>query len=421
MNIILKDSIIQYIEKNCNIEYILQCIQNPQIRGFDKEDIKHLTEYTIFNSNIVQVINFLHKNQTDNTKKIKEINLPKDMTIGIEIESEGDASTPMLVDCCFVEKLKGWEVKNEGSIHNGLEITSPIIKKQDKREKQIYDICSVLKLFGNHSSERCGGHVHIGADYLKNINAWKNLVEIWTNTENIMYIISNEQNQAPRNGINVYAAPIAQNIEKVIEKGEVNFENENEINEFRRKISLMQGNGKYSSRFSGINFQNFDEKDKNTIEFRLANGTINPDIWIENINLFGGIIAASQEIADIQKKAEKGKKLTPKEEKKLMEFENLKEPESNEISEEDKLYSLLSLVIDEKDRQIYIDRYNANKNLVPEKIVNIKKPISISKKKLGKMAFTGKNGINGIDYQNGETLIQSELEEYKSKDISKLD
>ena len=41
--------------------------------------------------------------------------------------------------------------------------------------------------------------------------------------------------------------------------------------------------------------------EKNTIEFRLANGTINPEMWIENANLFGGMVAISEELARIQK------------------------------------------------------------------------------------------------------------------------
>ena len=34
----------------------------------------------------------------------------------------------------------------------------------------------------------------------------------------------------------------------------------------------------------------------------MANGTLNPDLWMDNINLFGGIVAISEELAQIQQK-----------------------------------------------------------------------------------------------------------------------
>ena len=30
------------------------------------------------------------------------------------------------------------------------------------------------------------GHIHIGADYLTDIDSWKNLIEIWGNTEEVL-------------------------------------------------------------------------------------------------------------------------------------------------------------------------------------------------------------------------------------------
>lgn len=55
-----------------------------------------------------------------------------------------------------------------------------------------------------------------------------------------------------------------------------------------------------NGRYYGINF-----KKQDTIEFRLSNGTLNANTWIENINLFGGIIKVAQNIAIIQKNQKK--------------------------------------------------------------------------------------------------------------------
>lgn len=70
-----------------------------------------------------------------------------------------------------------------------------------------------------------------------------------------------------------------------------------------------------------------------------------------------GIIAISQELAEIQQKLENGIEITDDEQKKLDAFETIKKTDY----EEQKLECLLYLAIDEKERQIYINRYDANK------------------------------------------------------------
>lgn len=130
-------------------------------------------------------------------------------------------------------------------------------------------------------------------------------------------------------------------------------------NKFIKGLKKIQ-----KSRFSGINFGNVeDEYDKinniNTIEFRLPNGTIDADTWIENINLFGGLLSASQELSDIQKKAEY--ELTDADIEKLEVFRKIKNSDTDKIS---KLKYLLELTIRKEDRQIYEERYFINKELL---------------------------------------------------------
>ena len=76
-------------------------------------------------------------------------------------------------------------------------------------------------------------------------------------------------------------------------------------NKFTSELRKVQSRNENDiARYSGINFMNTGSQGKNTIEFRLANGTIDPDTWIENINLFGGLVKSAQELAEIQKKPE---------------------------------------------------------------------------------------------------------------------
>lgn len=162
-------------------------------------------------------------------------------------------------------------------------------------------------------------------------------------------------------------------------------------------------------RYFGINFQNIGTR-KNTIEFRLPNGTIDADTWIENINLFGGIVKAAEELARIEEKPEE--KRAKEEQEKL---ECLKKIKNKDISQEEKLEALLGIVIPEEERYIYKERYKVNSELLEDKpdiryaiVGNIsKKPLNI--KKIGKYVFVGEDAITGEDYRRGSTIIENDL------------
>ena len=134
-----------------------------------------------------------------------------------------------------------------------------------------------------------------------------------------------------------------------MKKGSIQLDDEYDVKDFLKSVQD-------DDRDYGINFINLGNKSKNTIEFRLANGTIDANVWIDNINLFGGIIRAARNIAIIQQKDLR----TENEEKTLELFEKLKD---EGIEEKEKLKILLKLVILEKDRAIYTERYEVNSKL----------------------------------------------------------
>jgi len=233
--------------------------------------------------------------------------------------------------------------------------------------------------------------------------SWENLTELWGNTEEILYIISNKAGEIPRRGVHEYARPISSNFENILNSGNIDLQNEESLKSFVKSAQS-------SSRYYGINFMNIGNS-KNTIEFRLANGTIDADTWIQNINLFGGIIRCSEDLAKIQTKPE-GERT--QEEKNMLEyFEQIK---SSEISNQDRLEALLSIVIPEEHRDIYRERYEENSKLIEqnpeikrritEKVA--KSPINIGK--VGKKVFLGKDGLTGQEYNNASRIIESDLE-----------
>jgi len=95
---------------------------------------------------------------------------------------------------------------------------------------------------------------------------------------------------------------------------------------------------------------------KNTIEFRLANGTIDSDLWVDNINLLGGIVAVAQELSIIQE----SKTPTKEQKNKLILFDRLKD----NISDKEKLEILIKMI--ELESQGYKKRFEANIGLLTE-------------------------------------------------------
>ena len=336
----------------------------------------------------------------------KKIKLPSDMTIGIEIESEGKSSE-------YIKKMtdvigRRWTCKEDGSLGDGVEVVSPILSGTNERTtKSVKRVCKSLEILGQSTSSRCGGHVHIGANYLKSKESWQNLIEIVGNTEEILYAISNAKGEKPRKGIGTYAGPISGNIEKLA-AGEVNFETKEDLKLFAKTV---QGGDGYKNRYYGVNFLNLGNK-KGTIEFRLSNGTIDENTWIENINLYGGIVKAAEDLAQIQAKPEEQR--SEAEKKKIACLEQLKE----EVSPEDKLDALLELTIPEEDRDVYRERYDVNHKLIEEDKglkggitgKTAKKPIVINKNKVGRAVFTGEKAVTGQDYEKGVEMLKRDLD-----------
>ena len=251
------------------------------------------------------VLNHETREILDRFTKMPPVTLPDKMTIGVEIESEGLASREEIAG--IIGNLS-WKLKPDDTLDDGIEAVPSSGLTPSTAGDEIYGACKALCLSGQTISERCGGHIHIGADYLTDLQDWKNLRTIWNDTEKILYIISNRKGEIPRKGVLVYARPISGNDESKQET--INLENESDLEKFIVGTKIIQG-----TRYSGINYCNVGRKEKNTIEFRLPNGTLDPTTWIENINLFGGLVRVSHELSKIMLKSEEQR---TEEEKKML-------------------------------------------------------------------------------------------------------
>ena len=376
------DNVADLIRTLNDLEYIKgfvkEQIQNKNING---KNIHYIIQLALFTKDM-ELIENLRKNcdakiveELDRYLKIQPTTLPKEMTIGVEIESEGPCNWENIRETIDEAELD-WVAKDDGSLQNGTEVASTILT-ESTASMEIFKICQELRRLRQTTSKRCGGHIHIGADYLTDIQDWRNLRTIWNNAEGIFYAISNAKGEIPRQGVIEYASPISKKDETFSET--INLDSEDDLEKYIKLLKEIQG-----SKYSGINYRNVGSSGKNTIEFRLPNGTINPTTWVENINLFGGLIRTSHELSKIMKKTEEQR--TEEEKQMLYNYEILQ----TETDEKKDAEALIKLCVLPEQVKTYLGRYNVNSKLLkhsPEIYKRLKERIST--KKIGQKVFTG--------------------------------
>ena len=376
------DNVAELIRTLNDLEYIKgfvkEQIQNKNING---KNIHYIIQLALFTKDM-ELIENLRKNcdakiveELDRYLKIQPTTLPKEMTIGVEIESEGPCNWENIRETIDEAELD-WVAKDDGSLQNGTEVVSTILT-ESTASMEIFKICQELRRLRQTTSKRCGGHIHIGADYLTDIQDWRNLRTIWNNAEGIFYAISNAKGEIPRQGVIEYASPISKKDETFSET--IKLDSEDDLEKYIKLLKEIQG-----SKYSGINYRNVGSSGKNTIEFRLPNGTINPTTWVENINLFGGLIRTSHELSKIMKKTEEQR--TEEEKQMLYNYEILQ----TETDEKKDAEALIKLCVLPEQVKTYLGRYNVNSKLLkhsPEIYKRLKERIST--KKIGQKVFTG--------------------------------
>ena len=242
----------------------------------------------------MNLFSFINKNDNDILSKFNEkdlnqllkllrlykinyrdsLNLDKNSTFGIEIEFENKNPSRIeeMINLYNKVNQSSWEFKPERSIYNGYEVSSPKLTDTKDSWIELKDICNIIKNNGGKITDRASSHVHIGDQILDdNITYWLNFLKLYSAYENILYRFSYGEYECERASLYEYAHPIASEIEKYLDSTE--------------KPNIWSLIIFFSSRYKigGISVR---KPLMNTIEFRSANGTLNPIIWQNNINFY---------------------------------------------------------------------------------------------------------------------------------------
>ena len=139
------------------------------------------------------------------------------------------------------------------------------------------------------------------------------------------------------------ASPSSEKILKQIQNGTLKVS----YKKFGKLKSFMNSKKINEKRYFGLNTSNIGDPNKNTIEFRMANGSLDPEVIKQTVFLYGSLINTAIQITEHPE----------------LYVDRLKEFFKTDISEEQKAHSFLNLIMEHpEDRQIFIERWESVRN-----------------------------------------------------------
>lgn len=319
------------------IFYLLKIINNKNIR-------LELTSL-LNDKGIKKAIASNEKNIKEDLTEI-EINphVDPNITFGVELECSHKLNTSYIA---LGTLYNNWHFKEEGTVYNGVEITSPILNYTNEDMKRLKCICDFLNENGFKTTKDCGGHIHFGFDYIESITHLQLLYYIYVNTEEILSYMFNKEGTILREGAIANAPFIKENILNLYGKYIQTYADN------LKSFATLLGNAQ-KDRYASLNIKNAFSLDKNTIELRIPNGTLEFNELNLNIILFTRIMQKSKYFSH-----------NTDDKKLLKELLFL----SKDIPIEDKKNYLLDILFDEdyELKNIFYDRFETNYHLTKEK------------------------------------------------------
>ncbi len=189
-------------------------------------------------------------------------------TFGLEIECE-NANWEKIRK----EVPQNWTLEEDKSLYNGAEIKSPILTDNKNNWDMLKNVCDMLSKYSNIGLQ-AGGHVHVDTKALQNkIDSLVNFMKLWGAYEDVIFRFGYGEFIGPRPLLISFARPIKNdfaNLSWYYETGEL------KMQELLHYLS--------EQKYVAVNFKHYHNF--KTLEFRSPNGSLNPVIWQNNVNLF---------------------------------------------------------------------------------------------------------------------------------------
>lgn len=305
------------------------------------------------------------------TKDFERLGLPEFFKFGIELEADNVKTKSGLYtgESARYIKSKNWHMATAAEemlvSEGGAELVSPILRDSEQDWQDISAMCEQMKKFpgekGNQvvANSKCGLHVHFDAECLaKDPNRMRNFLRLYAESEELLYKMCNDKNNPIRKGAinkdfkgihfvsalwrNGMAAPTGKKILKRIQDGtlKVSYKKFGKLRMFASKYKLDE------RRYAGLNLTNIGNSKKNTIEFRMANGTLEPEVIKQNVFLYASLISTAIQMTDNPELYQ----------------DRLAMFYQTDVTEKEKAENFLNLIMEKpEDRKIYMDRWESVK------------------------------------------------------------
>ena len=354
---------------------MIQSISDEEIKAKVpvKSDNTAYTKYFDFKEKFERLEEELAK-PNENNREYK-IGIEPRLRFGIEIESEGPASLYLLNEGKIRTEgnkvtPKVWKTETDQTLKSGVEVVSPVLSDRPRDVRGLELVNNALRDMGQDVSERCGAHVHFGADYLTSKYSYINFVEIYTNCEPILYLIANKPGELPRDTLKDMMNVIGPRIDIAIQDKKIKEKDLDSCFSFVKKIKTVQ-----ATRNVGLNFYNVGSKSKNTFEFRTANGIVDgkdkktgesEKNWENIIRLDGKLLEVSERIGRAEERYYEEDKGLAEAEIELIDKENSLKDNKKTWKEKSEILFDLLFADDEKTKDIYRERFDVNYKLYKE-------------------------------------------------------
>lgn len=330
------------------------------------------------------------KFEKGNTK----LGFPEHFRFGIEIEVNNVNKEKLYHSAESQKFLKsiGYETREDMTVD--AECVSGILDDSEQTWENLKKMCEHIKKYPDENGrqpvagEKSGCHVHFDAtELLQNSKMMENLDHLWVDCEELIYKMCNaENNPIRRNAVKQELIPsidlrgnlLSVRTLKEIAKFPIKLYNNaihvfierrkgyaspsgqkilDAINKNKLKVSYKKW-GKFKKiinrfgvpnpkRYQGLNKTNIGNEKKNTIEFRMSNGSIDPEIIKQNVFLYGSFLKSVREMT-----------LNPDYKK-----EEIALLKKTDCTEGQKVDRLLNVFFDnEGDKRIYKDRWQSVKD-----------------------------------------------------------
>jgi len=215
------------------------------------------------------------------------LNIDKNISFGTEIEYELAYKEQIKEEVKELLGDKNWKIHKDESLFEGAELISPVLTDTKDSWIDLRTACDIVSE-GAQIVRSASGHVHICMNILgNNPKYWRNFAKLWMAYEYIIFRFLYGEYTSGREGIEKYAKPVS----KILID---DFDRIEDRSHMTCAMYMMKVLNAGDDRRKAINFRNASNTDlinynqiadKNTIEFRAANGTFNEIIWQNNINL----------------------------------------------------------------------------------------------------------------------------------------